>query len=88
MIAFLKSRSKPEPRSQPTLAQRILPSISISPQQPNLVYVKNEQVSIRPKKIYHPTKKWKTEIGDPLEANVVYLPIGGLRKCLICGNLT
>ena len=33
-------------------------------------------------------RKWKSEIGDPIEANPVYLPIGGLRNCLICTNLT
>ena len=33
-------------------------------------------------------RKYKLEIGDPLEANPIYLPIGGLRKCLICANLT
>ena len=33
-------------------------------------------------------RNWKSEIGDPIEANPIYLPIGGLRKCLICGNLT
>ena len=33
-------------------------------------------------------RNWKTEIGDPLENNVVYLSIGGLRQCLICGHLT
>ena len=33
-------------------------------------------------------RKWKSEIGDPLEANPIYLPIGGLRKCVICANLT
>ena len=33
-------------------------------------------------------KKYKSEIGDPLETNVVFLPIGGLRKCLVCENLT
>ena len=31
---------------------------------------------------------WKTDNGDPLETNVVYLPIGGLRTCLICRHLT
>ena len=29
-------------------------------------------------------RSWKSEMGDPLEANPVYLPIGGLRKCLVC----
>ena len=33
-------------------------------------------------------RKYKSEIGDPLEANPIYLPIGGLRKCVICANLT
>ena len=33
-------------------------------------------------------RKYKSEIGDPLETNVVFLPIGGLRTCLVCGNLT
>ena len=33
-------------------------------------------------------RKYKLDIGDPLEANPIYLPIGGLRKCLICANLT
>ena len=76
---------------------------------------KGSQISIRPRKIYHPTiidacnslfkkhpdllqpeeiiqfnkfRKYKSEVGDPLETNVVFLPIGGLRKCLICGHLT
>jgi hypothetical protein len=33
-------------------------------------------------------RNWKSEIGDPIEANPIYLHIGGLRKCLICANLT
>ena len=33
-------------------------------------------------------KKFKAEMDDPLETNVVYLPLGGLRNCLVCGNLT
>ena len=33
-------------------------------------------------------RRWKFDIGDPIEANPIYLPIGGLRKCLICANLT
>ena len=33
-------------------------------------------------------RNWKTEMGDPLESNVVYLPAGGLRTCLVCGHLT
>ena len=33
-------------------------------------------------------RKWKTEMGDPLESNIVYLPTGGLRNCLVCGHLT
>ena len=33
-------------------------------------------------------RNWKSEVGDPLETNVVYLPIGGLRTCMICGHLT
>ena len=30
----------------------------------------------------------KTEIGEPLEAEVKFLPIGGIRTCLNCGELT
>ena len=117
MIHFLKSKSKPEPESQqkciPT--QNTLAIISISLKHHNLAYFKNEQISIRPKKIYHPTvinacnslfgkhpdklineeilkfnqyRKYKLDLCDPLEANPIYLPIGGLRKCLICSNLT
>ena len=33
-------------------------------------------------------RKWKTYMNDPLETNVVYLLAGGLRKCLVCENLT
>ena len=33
-------------------------------------------------------KRWKSESGDPLETNPIYLPIGGLQKCLVCQNLT
>ena len=33
-------------------------------------------------------RSWKSAIGDPIESNPIYLPIGGLRKCLICANLT
>ena len=30
----------------------------------------------------------KMQIGEPLEAEVIYLPIGGLRTCLNCRELT
>jgi hypothetical protein len=30
----------------------------------------------------------KTKIGEPLETEVIYLPIGGLRTCLNCRELT
>ena len=33
-------------------------------------------------------RNWKSQVGDPLETNDVYLPIGGLRTCMICGHLT
>ena len=33
-------------------------------------------------------RSWKLDMGDPIEANPIYLPIGGLRRCLICANLT
>ena len=33
-------------------------------------------------------RRWRSEMGQPLESNVIYLPIGGLRTCLICGHLT
>ena len=33
-------------------------------------------------------RAWKKERDDPLESNPIYLPIGGLRKCLVCENLT
>ena len=33
-------------------------------------------------------RAWKKERDDPLEFNPIYLPIGGLRKCLVCENLT
>ena len=33
-------------------------------------------------------RAWKKEVNDPLESNPVYLPIGGLRRCLVCENLT
>ena len=33
-------------------------------------------------------RRWKSEIGDSMEKNPIYLPIGGLRKCVICENLT
>ena len=33
-------------------------------------------------------KQFKADIGDPIEENVVYMPIGGLRTCLQCNNLT
>jgi hypothetical protein len=33
-------------------------------------------------------RSWKSDIGDPIEENPIYLPIGGLRRCVICANLT
>ena len=33
-------------------------------------------------------KQYKLQVGDPVEQNVVYLPIGGLRTCLQCGQPT
>ena len=30
----------------------------------------------------------KMNTGDPIEHNVIYLPMGGLRNCMQCGNLT
>jgi hypothetical protein len=33
-------------------------------------------------------RKYKSKIGDPLEANPIYIPMCGLGNCLICANLT
>ena len=30
----------------------------------------------------------KIQIGEPLESEVIYLPIGGIRTCVTCGELT
>ena len=33
-------------------------------------------------------KERKKQIGEPLESEVIYLPTGGIRTCLNCGELT
>ena len=33
-------------------------------------------------------RNWKLQNGEPLEEDIVYLPTGGLRTCLACGQLT
>jgi hypothetical protein len=118
LIEFLKLKTTTS--TTPSAAQTSLSicpqmTINIPPEQPKLTVVKENQIDIKPKKIYHPTilnacktmfdkhpdhlsqeeiqkfnhyRSWKSEIGDPIEANPIYLPIGGLRKCLICSNLT
>ena len=115
LIEFLKSKTTTP--SVAKMSPSICPqtTISIPREQPKLTANKQEQIDIKPKKIYHPTilnacdtlfrkhpdhlsqeeiqkfnhyRSWKSEIGDPIEANPIYLPIGGLRKCLICANLT
>ena len=114
MIHHLRSKKTYKNK---TLTISHLPHIDILPPEPILMIQNQEgsQISIRPRKIYHPTtinaceslfkkhpdmlqpeevikfnnfRKYKKEVGDPLETNVVFLPIGGLRKCLICGHLT
>ena len=108
MITFLKSKLKQVPNKSSDLVKTTLPTLSFTP-------LKNAAISIKPRKIYHPTiinaceamfkkhpdqlvseeiikfnhyRNWKPEMGDPLESNVVYLPAGGLRTCLLCGHLT
>ena len=115
MITFLKSKLKQVPNKSSDLVKTTLPTISFTPLKVKLSFVKNAAISIKPRKIYHPTiinaceamfkkhpdqlvseeiikfnhyRNWKTEMGDPLESNVVYLPAGGLRTCLVCGHLT
>ena len=112
MIHYLCSKLTPKCL---TLSATHLPHIDISPALKRLSISNQDQISVRPRKIYHPCiinasdslfkkhpdllqpdeivkfnnfRKYKSEIGDPLETNVVFLPIGGLRKCLVCGNLT
>ena len=33
-------------------------------------------------------RRHKTEIGEPLETEMIYLPVGVMRLCLNCGELT
>jgi hypothetical protein len=33
-------------------------------------------------------QKDKTLLGEPLENEITYLPIGGIRTCVNCGELT
>ena len=33
-------------------------------------------------------KERKKQIGEPLESEVIYLPTGGIRTCVNCGELT
>ena len=113
---FLERKSTSQ-STQQILTTCSQPGISIeSKSQPlALSVVKNTEINIRPRKIYHPTtinaclamfnnhpdaltqeeilkfnhyKSWKKESGDPLETNPIYLPIGGLRTCLVCKHFT
>ena len=33
-------------------------------------------------------QQFKLDNGDPIEEDDAYLPLGGLRTCVQCGNLT
>ena len=76
----------------------INPPISISPRKiyhPSIINASESLFKKHPDMLqqdeirkFNHFKKYKSEIGDPLETNVVFLPIGGLRKCLVCENLT
>ena len=38
--------------------------------------------------IFNFFKNHKMQIGEPLESEIIYLPIGGIRTCINCGELT
>ena len=86
------------PPNQPKLAANKQTEINIRPKKifhPTVInacdtlfkkhpdYLTKEEI-----KKFNNYKSWKSGIGDPIEANHIYLPIGGLSKCLICANLT
>ena len=86
------------PTQQPKLATVKLTNIDINPKKiyhPTIINACNSMFNKHPDRLsteeivkFNKYKRWKSEIGDPFESNPIYLPIGGLRKCLICENLT
>ena len=115
IINYVKSKSDSLSKNSLNLGKTTLPSISFIPPIDNLTIVRNANISIKPRKIYHPAvinaceamfkrhpnqleqdeiekfnhyRKWKADMGDPVEYSLVYLPTGGLRNCLVCGHLT
>ena len=86
------------PPQQPKLAPIKLAEINIKPKKiyhPTVINACDTIFKKHPDDLnneeiqkFNKYRSWKSEMGDPLEANLVYLPIGGLRKYLICSNLT
>ena len=73
-------------------------STSIPPKpvyHPVLINVCEAMFSKHPSKLtpeevtkFNTYKERKKQIGEPLESEVIYLPIGGIRTCVNCGELT
>jgi hypothetical protein len=88
----------PPANPQPKLSPEKLEGINIRPKKiyhPTIInacdalFKKHpDQLSREEIENFNQYRKMKLEMGDPLETNPIYLPIGGLRKCLICANLT
>ena len=83
---------------QPKLATTKLPEINIKPKKiyhPSIINACNSMFKKHPDNLsqeeiekFNTYRSWKSQIGDPFESNPIFLPIGGLRTCLICANLT
>ena len=86
------------PTQQPTLSVIKLPEMNIRPQKiyhPCIINACDTLFKKHPDNLskeeiekFNHYRKWKSEMKDPIESIPIYLPIGGLRKCLICTNLT
>merc|ERR1712129_617127 len=55
MITFLKSKLKQVPNKSSDLVKTTLPTLSFTTLKVKLSFVKNAAISIKPRKIYHPT---------------------------------
>ena len=87
-----------DPPQPPNLSIQIQPAVSIPPRtvfHPAIINACQEMFGKTPNQLNHEEisefkyyQEFKLSNGDPIEEDVAYIPVGGLRNCLQCGNLT
>ena len=97
-LSILASTSTPVQSFNHNLSISPVKSLSIPPKKiyhPAIINVcqslfEKHPDHLQPEEIlkFHQYKNWKLEKGEPIEEDLMYLPCGGMKRCLHCNHLT